>query len=148
LYLTQPIQNTFAPFEIVTSGTSLGMPFRAFACWSCNYPVLHVGSSPRARVIRNLINVFKERVLLPELCGAISLLFCVDGPDALAHRTLRLQTCQLMDPPRLGTVLEDVAFLRQLQSNGTLPAQINALLEAMSAKVTPLSKLAGSFPCS
>jgi hypothetical protein len=40
-----------------------------------------------------------------------------------------------MDPPRLGTVLEDVAFLRQLQSNGTLPAQINALLEAFSTKV-------------
>ena len=42
-------------------------------------------------MIRNLINVFKERVLLPELCGAITLLLCIDGPDALAQRTLRMQ---------------------------------------------------------
>ena len=46
-----------------------------------------------ARVLRNLINVFKERNLAPELCGAISLLICQgpEGADSLAQRAIRMQ---------------------------------------------------------
>ncbi len=52
----------------------------------------------RARVLRNLINVFKERSLAPELCGAISLLICegLDGPDSLAQRAIRMQVPALL----------------------------------------------------
>ena len=46
-----------------------------------------------ARVLRNLINVYKERNLAMELCGAIALLVCQgpDGADSLAQRAIRMQ---------------------------------------------------------
>jgi hypothetical protein len=54
-----------------------------YSLWLCH----------RARVLRNLINVFKERNLASELCGAISLLICqgADGADSLAQRAIRMQ---------------------------------------------------------
>ena len=46
-----------------------------------------------ARVLRTLINVYKERNLATELCGAIALLVCQgpDGADSLAQRAIRMQ---------------------------------------------------------
>ncbi len=57
-----------------------------------------VAAGCRSRVLRNLINVFKERNLAPELCGAISLLICdgSDGPDWLAQRAIRMQVRPLV----------------------------------------------------
>ena len=43
-----------------------------------------------------------------------------------------------MEPPRHGMVLQDIEFLKKLQADGDLPAQINAMMQAQSSKVSVL----------
>ena len=51
----------------------------------------------------------------------------------------------MMEPPRHGMVLQDIEFLKKLQADGDLPAQINAMMQAQSSKVSVLPSCVGRY---